>query len=444
MTAFPQPYADTLSRIAAKERRATRENPQRPDQPARASNIAAIVSFYESGIKPSGADERIGIELEHIIVHDDGRPVSYSGEHGVEELLGLLVKEYPRTTCDPQGDLLGVARPGEAVTIEPAAQLELSAGPFSDLDTARAAFLSFEQHVDAILGPWGERLCNVGYHPTAKARSLELIPKRRYQFMNMYLGERDSEGVCMMRGSASTQVSIDFVSVPDCLRKLRLAFSLCPLFALMADNAPMFEGQPHTHQMMRTSMWQHTDPDRCGLVPGALDPAFTLEDYASYILDTPAILVSCTTNQWCFEDRTFGQIYANRTMTPAEVEHAVSMFFTDVRLKNYVEIRPADSMPIPFAIAYAALVKGVFYSDENLEALDELLGTVTDEDYVAAQESLMQNGYDGIIYGRTAAELADTVVALAKQGLAQGELGHLVPLEELVSQRKTLADLESL
>ena len=46
--------------------------------------------------------------------------------------------------------------------------------------------------------------------------------------------------------------------------------------------------------------------------------------------------------------------------------------------------------------------------------------------------------------GRTAAELADTVVALAKQGLAQGELGHLVPLEELVSQRKTLADLESL
>lgn len=444
MTSHPQPYAHALSRIASKERQITRENPQRPDQPARASNIAAIVSFYESGIKPSGADERIGIELEHIVVHDDGRPVSYSGEHGVEELLSRLSSEYPRITCDPQGDLLGVARPGEAVTIEPAAQLELSAGPFSSLDDARAAFLSFEQHVGAIIGPWGEQLRNIGYHPTAKARSLELIPKRRYQFMNMYLGERDSEGVCMMRGSASTQVSIDFVSVDDCLRKLRLAFSLCPLFALMADNTPTFEAAPRTHRMMRTSMWQHTDPDRCGLVPGVLDRAFTLEDYASYILDTPAILVSCTTNQWCFEDRTFGQIYANRTMTPAEVEHAVSMFFTDVRLKNYVEIRPADSMPIPFAIAYAALMKGVFYNDENLDELDEILGNVTDEDYIAAQSQLMENGYDGLIYGRIAAELADAVMALAKRGLAEDELGHLVPLEELVAERKTLADLESM
>lgn len=444
MTAFPQPYADQLSRIAAKERQTTRESPTRPDQPARASNVAAIVSFYESGIKPSGADERIGIELEHIIVHDAGRPVSYSGGHGVEELLGRLVKDYPRTTCDPQGDLLGVARPGEAVTIEPAAQLELSAGPFADLDAARAAFLSFEQHVGAIIGPWGEHLRNIGYHPTAKARSLELIPKRRYQFMNMYLGERDSEGVCMMRGSASTQVSIDFVSVEDCLRKLRLAFSLCPLLALMADNTPVFEGEPRTHRMMRTSMWQHTDPDRCGLVPGVLDRSFTLEDYANYILDTPAILVSCTTNQWCFEDRTFGQIYANRTMTPAEVEHAVSMFFTDVRLKSYVEIRPADSMPIPYAIAYAALVKGIFYSDENLEALDGMLGTVTDEGYLAAQESLMGRGYDGTIYGFTAADLADSVMALAKRGLAEDELGHLAPLEQLVGERKTLADLESM
>ena len=39
------------------------------------------------------------------------------------------------------------------------------------------------------------------------------------------------------------------------------------------------------------------------------------------------------------------------------------MFFPDVRLKKYIEIRPADSMPIKYVLAYATLIKGIFMSD---------------------------------------------------------------------------------
>ncbi len=63
----------------------------------------------------------------------DGSPVSYSEENGVAHLLEQLRESYPQATVDEEGDLLGVARPGEAITIEPAAQIELSAGPFDDL-----------------------------------------------------------------------------------------------------------------------------------------------------------------------------------------------------------------------------------------------------------------------------------------------------------------------
>ena len=97
-------------------------------------------------------------------------------------------------------------------------------------------------------------------------------------------------------------------------------------------------------------------------MPDVLDPSFDLRRYAEYILDTVAILIPCQQQRWCYSDRTFGDIYAARTMTRAEVEHAVSMFFTDVRLKTYIEIRPADAMPIPYVIAYAALIKGLFYA----------------------------------------------------------------------------------
>lgn len=412
-----------------------------PAQPARESNIAAIVSFFEHGIKPEGFQGELGIELEHTLVHDDMSPVTYSEEHGVEWVLRQLEPAFPQTTCDTEGDLLGVARDGEAVTIEPASQLELSAGPFRELSAARDSFEAFEQALEKITAEAGERVLTVGYHPTATAESLELIPKRRYKFMNLYLGHKGKYGPCMMRGSASTQVSIDYCGVKDCLRKLRLAYALVPIFSLICDNAPVFEGKPREHKLVRTKIWQHCDPDRCGLVPGVMDPDFTLERYAEYLLDAPAILIPCRKEQWCYSERTFGDIYADRTMTRAEVEHATSMFFNDVRLKTYVEIRPADAMPIPYVIAYAALVKGLFYSKENLDALDELFAGVSANDVEAAKDALMTQGYDAEVYGRPVAELCDRVMELGYRGLVESDHLFLDPLAQLVEKRTTLADL---
>lgn len=412
-------------------------------QPARESNIDALVAFFESGIKPvrkANEPGELGIELEHIIVRDASKPVSYSGEHGVAWILDQLKEAYPTHTLDAQGDLIGVARPREAVTIEPAAQLELSAGPFSSLVEANDTFSAFEETLERILAPVGERALTLGYHPSAPAQDLELIAKRRYQFMNLYLGAKDSHGICMMRGSASTQVSIDYTSTADCLRKLRLAFALVPIFSLICDNSPVFEGALRTHPLMRTEVWRHVDTDRCGLVPRVLDASFDLRDYAAYILDAPAILVPCKKEQWCYSERTFGEIYAERTMTREEVEHAVSMFFNDVRLKTYIEIRPADAMPIPYVIAYAALVKGLFYHAENLDALDELFAGISTNDFEQAKDNLMQHGYDAHVYGKPVATWCDTIMELAARGLDECERAYLEPLAALVAKRTTLAD----
>ena len=333
-----------------------------------------------------------------------------------------------------------MARPGEAVTLEPAAQLELSAGPFSRLADARECFDAFERTLEEVLEPAGARVLTLGYHPSARAADMELIPKRRYRFMDLYFHGKGAFGTCMMRGSASTQVSIDYSSVPDCLRKLRLAFGLAPLFSLICDNSPVFEGAPRTHELVRTEIWQRCDPDRCGVVPGVMDPGFSLRSYAAYLLDAPAILAPCKKEQWCYSERTFGELYAERTMTRAEIEHAASMFFTDVRLKTYIEIRPADALPVPYAIAYAALVKGLFYHPGNLDALDALLADVRAGDIDEAKAALMAKGYRAEAYGRPAAAWADDLVALARAGLAEDERAFLDPLAGLVAARETLAD----
>lgn len=411
------------------------------NQPARERNIQALVDFIESGIKPESAPEAVGIELEHTIVRNDGSPVGYNDDHGVAWLLERLRTDYPQATFDDEGDLLGVAREGAAVTIEPAAQVELSAGPFTCLEDARHVFEEFEEQLARELSPHGMKALTLGYHPTARVDELTLIPKRRYRFMDLYFKERGPYGRRMMRGSASTQVSIDYRSVEDCLRKLRLAGIMGPLFALICDNTPVFEGAARPCKLVRTKIWKECDPDRCGIVPGSLDPDFTLERYAAYLLDTPAILVPCKKEGCCYTERTFGQIYADAPMTRAQVEHMVSMFFTDVRVKTYVEIRPADALPIPFAIAYAAMVKGLFASENGLDALDGMFQGAKEEDVAAAKEDLMKHGYAAEAYGRPVAALCDELADIAAAGLEDGERAFLDPLANLVAQRKTLADI---
>ena len=408
------------------------------NQPARESNIQAIVSYFEGGIKPEATS--IGVELEHTLIHQDGSPVSYRGEHGVEWVLQQLEGSFDQATRDNSGDLLGLSRPKENITLEPAAQLELSAGPFFDMKAIYEHLSEFEAELDAILNPVGIKAETIGYHPTTSVVYLELIPKRRYEFMNKYLGSISKYGICMMRGSGSTQVSIDYTSVEDALTKMRLASALTPILSLITDNAPVFEGAPRPHPMMRTEIWRYCDPDRCGTVPGLMEPDFTLRDYAEYILDTPAILYPCESDGWCPSNLTFGELYADTPMDVSDVEHALSMFFTDARMKTYVEIRPADALPIPYATAYVALIKGLFYSEENIEQLKRMLSDVTEEDIDAAKSSLMARGYHGTVYGRPVSEYADELISLAAVGLPEDERAYLEPLATLVASRVTLAD----
>lgn len=407
-------------------------------QPARQANVAAIAAYLASGCKKTS--KCVGIELEHILVDGTGDPISYSQPHGVREILQTLTEHYPETTMHGE-DLLGVARPGMAVTIEPAAQLELSAGPFATLEEAKRAFIEFEQHVADALEPIDGRALAIGYDPVNIAVNKELIPKDRYAFMNEYLSAISPYGPRMMRGSAATQISIDFADEEDCVRKMRVASVLAPLFALMCDNSPFFEGTRRPHPLMRTEIWKYCDPDRCNTVPGLFNAGFGFEAYAEYILDTPAIVVMDEEGEARYDTRTFGEIYADTPMTRENVEHALSMVFPDVRMKTYVEIRPADAMPISYALSYAALIKGLFYSKANLDTLSHSCEDLLEGDIWDAKEALMTHGYDATVYGRPAAEVCEDLLVLAKKGLPGAEWHYLTPLARLVEMRKTLADL---
>ena len=101
------------------------------------------------------------------------------------------------------------------------------------------------------------------------------------------------------------------------------------------------------------------------------------------------------------------------------IEHFMSMGFFHFRIKKYIEIRVADSVPLERALGYVALIKGLIYSDKNIRLLDEILSIVTDLDSIQnAAEEIEKNGFDAIIYnGRSALEWSEQLYKLAESAL---------------------------
>ena len=87
-------------------------------------NRDKMVAFFERGDKYS---RKLGFELEHVLLHKGTHaPVSYSEPGGVRDILKRLAPAYDKQARD-EDDIIGLMRSGEAITIEPAGQLEISA-----------------------------------------------------------------------------------------------------------------------------------------------------------------------------------------------------------------------------------------------------------------------------------------------------------------------------
>ena len=178
-------------------------------------NRKNLVALFEGGDKRFRA---LGFELEHVLLHKGtNAPVSYDEPGGVHDVLKRIAANYDELHFE--GDsLVGLSREGAAISIEPAAQLEISAGPFCGIAEIDKAYSRFREELDPVLEEFGLYAPMVGYNPSARAEDLPLIPKFRYESMTRFLGGESYAGICMMRGTASLQVSIDYRNEADALR----------------------------------------------------------------------------------------------------------------------------------------------------------------------------------------------------------------------------------
>ena len=365
------------------------------------SLLEAFVDHFSSGCKTPG-QFKTGFELEHFII--DGatrRNINYAQPGGAAQLLGALAPRFPERYAE-SGHLLGLSDGEMSLSLEPGAQLEVSIAPKAGIAETKAVYRRFRKLVDPLLLKHGHRLEQCGYLPASSIQDIELIPKERYRRMDEHFKQTGSMGANMMRGTAACHVSIDYASEADFLEKYRCAWLLGPVLAYISSNTPVFEGRPNRNTLLRSKIWRNVDPARCAL-PGVFDESFGFEAYARFVLRAPEIL------------------------RPGNGEDPVALYlslvFPEVRLRQYIEIRAADSMPEAKAFAYMALVKGVFADMPRLKAL--LSGFEWSHSAIlSAQSNIMKDGKRAIVYGRPLTRMIDELMDLARHTLG-GEKSYL-------------------
>lgn len=322
-------------------------------------NRANIIQYLDAGCKSPDMPLHFGVELEHFVVKKATKEaVSYYGENGVEAIMKKLLPLYEESGYS-HGHLIALAREDIAISLEPAAQLEVSIRQQTDIAVIKQIYGQFEREISNVLNDYGYELITCGYQPFSKVEDLELLPKDRYRFMDAYFEKIGPYGRQMMRGTAATQVSVDYYSEADFSDKYGIAYALRDVLAYYCANSPVYEGKDYIGYTLRDEIWSKTDARRVNAEPFMKDGTMSFAGYADFVLQTP-VIVNKESKKEYYEERTIGEIAEQHLFTKEEIAHVLSMVFPMIRAKHFLEIRFADSMPIDRVLSYVLLLKGLF------------------------------------------------------------------------------------
>jgi len=414
-----------------------------------------LIEYFAAGNKPRSA-WRMGTEHEKFGFDTSTlKPLAYDGPAGIRAVLEGMTRFGWQPIIEGNNPI-ALKRDCANVTLEPGGQLELSGALLETLHETAAENAQHIDEVKQVARELGAGFIGLGFAPEWTREDMHWMPKGRYRIMRDYMPKKGKLGLDMMLRTCTVQTNLDFESEADMVKKFRVSLALQPIATALFANSPFKEGKAAGYKSYRSHIWTDTDPDRCGMLPFVFEDGFGFERYADYMLDVPMYFVYrdgkyIDASGQSFRDFLKGRLPARPGELPTINDWAdhVTTAFPEVRLKRYLEMRGADSGPLPALAALPALWVGLLYDQTALDAAWDLVKdwTVADHDHLRA--ATPETGLATTFRGRTVTEWARRTVEIAHTGLrnrrrldAQGndETIHLAPLDRAVASGLAPAD----
>ncbi|MDX8394165.1 MAG: glutamate--cysteine ligase [Mariprofundales bacterium] len=384
-----------------------------------------LVAWFAAGCKPR---EKWLIGTEHEKIGFDKKTLQalpYDGEHGIRRVLELFIKAQPEWQPVYEADNIIALKHGVAsITLEPGGQLELSGAPLSSI---HATYNETNKHL-LVLADITQQLdigfLTLSFHPKAKRNSIYWMPKKRYEIMRSYMPKVGKLGLDMMLRTATVQANLDFSNEADMACKMRVSICLQPLVTAMFAASPFSDGKTSPYLSQRARCWQDTDANRTGIPVCIFADDFSFAAYTEWLLDVPMYFVmrsgeyiDCSGQS--FRDFMLGRLPALLGEYPTidDWELHASTAFPEVRLKQFLEMRGADTGDSKWINALPALWKGLLYDADILAACRSW---VNDWSYAEVELLRVQVALDGMqtkFRDGTVADVCATMLDYAETGL---------------------------
>lgn len=402
-----------------------------------------LAEIFYSGCKN---EQTIGVESEKLLVYkNNGKAVCY--EDVVKILYGFDENKWQKLYDGK--NIVGLKSDIGSISMEPGSQVEISLKPYNSIDEITSKLLSFYTKLSDEAEKIGACILNSGNQNVSTFDNISVIPKRRYEYMTKYLPSKHLTPFVMMRETAGIQANIDYKDEYDAIEKLALALKMSPIISSVYANSPVRNSKLTGYKSFRANSWLNVDEDRCGYISKKLfekNLDFGFKDYVEILLDIPMIFIQrgdtyFPTSQTFREFMQKGYMGINPTIQDWHTH--ISLYFPDVRLKSYVEIRNHDAQSSLMTLSVPAFWKGIMYNSSAFEEIEKILSKFTYEDFMILREQTPKTAINTEIGKYKVADLAKEFFNISYDSLKENKLNeehYLDVVFQYLSLNKVPAD----
>jgi glutamate--cysteine ligase len=408
---------------------------------------ATFIDYFTKGIKQPN-DLKIGVEHERFLFEvKNKKRISISK-------LNKLFENLKKKGWEPvleKKNIIGLKKGKKQITTEPGLQCELSGEPLENIHQVCNESANYLKEIKEASIGLDINTASVGFDPFNKIDQIARSPKERYKIMTNEMPKAGELSLDMMYRTCGIQINYDYTSESNFEKIFKLGNYLVPLTIALYANSPFENRKPTGYHSYRNKIWQKTS--RGGIMPIAFEK-MTFEKYFDFIINYP-ILFAVKNKEYIhpngqtfndFIEGKFTNIKGEANLKDFEIH--LSTIFTEVRLKQYIEVRSLDTCDWGCICNGPAFFTGLFYGP-----LDEAFNIVAKwrkENVMNAYLDSPKTGLSTELEGKKLYEWGNIFLKLAKDGLInrkkmnasnKDETIYLLHTENVIKNRKNRAQL---
>ena len=410
-------------------------------------NKSKFLNYFTEGVKEKN-NLKIGVEHERFLFEEKTKKrISYNT---LKKLFENLKKRGWKPLYEKK-NIVGLKKGEQQITTEPGLQCELSGAPFNNIHQVCNESSNYLKEIKEASKGLDINTASVGFDPFNTLESTPKNPKERYKIMTSEMPKGGELSLEMMYRTCGIQINYDYLSENNFEKIFRLGNYLVPLTIALYANSPFENGKPTGYYSYRNKVWQKTS--RGGIMPIAFEK-ITFEKYFDHVINFP-ILFSIRNSNYIqpngqtfkdFIEGKFKNVDDEANLNDFEIHLAT--IFTEVRLKQYIEVRSLDTCDWSCICNGPAFFTGLFYG-----SLDEAFKIVLKWKKENVMNAYLESPKKGLfteLEGKKLYEWGDIFLKLAKDGLIsrkeinsknKDETIYLLHTENVIKKRKNRAQL---